>query len=483
MIQVDVHTFDDWRLAARRLLNEGVAPADVAWREHDRQEQYFDFPKAAQDESPAAAAGPLLAAASEHRVPKEFLKLAETVAAHRSPDKWNLLYRLLWRIAHGERRILDVATDDDVHRARAMEKAVHRAAHKMKAFVRFRRVLRDGEEHFIAFHRPEHRIVPLVAPFFVQRFSVMKWAILTPDESIYWDGSLLEFGPGLPASTAPTSDQLEDLWKSHYAATFNPARVNLPLMRREMPARHWATSPETRIIPELLEAPSVRVAQMTPHREGATVSARDFLPASRELPALFEAAQRCRGCELCARATQTVFGEGPADARLVFVGEQPGDQEDLAGRPFVGPAGAVFDEALAQVGIDRRQVYVTNAVKHFKWTPRGTRRLHAKPNAREMAACRPWLEAEIEAIKPAMIVCLGSTAAQVILGPSFRITRDHGRILSTPWAPWTMATYHPSALLRVPDETTRARMQEQFLHDLRRAAHHLQESESSPQVA
>ena len=167
----------------------------------------------------------------------------------------------------------------------------------------------------------------------------------------------------------------------------------------------------------------------------------------------------------------------------MFVGEQPGDQEDLAGRPFVGPAGGVFDEALAQVGIDRRQVYVTNAVKHFKWTPRGTRRLHAKPNAREMAACRPWLEAEIEAIKPAMIVCLGSTAAQVILGPSFRIMRDHGRIISTPWAPRTMATYHPSALLRVPDETTRARMQEQFLHDLRRAAHYLAESESSPQVA
>ena len=488
-MHVDIHSYDDWRSTARKLLREGAAPRDIQWREHDRLQQYLEFSPTVQagatpSTTETAAAPALPGHAGEIRVPKQFLELAETVACHRDAAKWDLLYRLLWRLAHGERQLLAIATDDDVFRARHMEKAVRRDAHKMKAFVRFRRVMREGEEYFVAFHRPDHKIVPYVASFFVRRFSVMKWAILTPDESIYWDGSLLEFGPGVPATDAPPQDQLEELWKTYYAATFNPARVNLSLMRREMPARHWPTLPETRIIPELLEAAPARVEQMIAHREGSAVSARDFLPAERDLPSLFAAATHCQGCDLCHRATQTVFGEGPSDARLVFIGEQPGDQEDLAGRPFVGPAGQVFDDALAQVGIDRSQVYVTNAVKHFKWTPRGTRRLHAKPSAREMAACRPWLEAEVTAIKPAMVVCLGSTAAQVVLGPSFRIMREHGRVFSTPWAPWTMATYHPSALLRVPDETTRATMQEQFLHDLRRAAHMLQtEAASSQDVA
>jgi len=201
-----------------------------------------------------------------------------------------------------------------------------------------------------------------------------------------------------------------------------------------------------------------------------TKSAADFLPDSLDLEELARAASHCRGCDLYRRATQTVFGEGRPTARVVFVGEQPGDEEDRQGRPFVGPAGRLLDEILSEVGIDREQVYVTNAVKHFKWEPRGTRRLHSKPSSREMSACRPWLEAEFQAIEPACVVCLGATAAQSLLGRAFRITRDHGKFQSTEYAERVLATYHPSAILRAPDADARRRMRREFTADLRKVA-------------
>lgn len=204
-------------------------------------------------------------------------------------------------------------------------------------------------------------------------------------------------------------------------------------------------------------------------REPAS-SAADFLPERLTLSGLRAAAEHCRGCELYKRATQTVFGEGPVHARAMFVGEQPGDEEDLAGHPFVGPSGRFLDKCLEEAGVDRGQVYVTNAVKHFKWTPRGKRRLHGKPNSREMAACRPWLEAELELVEPSVLVLLGATAAQSLLGSSFRITRQRGQSLQTDFAGWTMATYHPSAVLRAPDDTARARMHAEFVADLRLVA-------------
>ena len=198
-------------------------------------------------------------------------------------------------------------------------------------------------------------------------------------------------------------------------------------------------------------------------------TAEPFLPERITLPALREAAAGCRGCPLYKTGTQTVFGEGVAAARVMMVGEQPGDQEDRAGKPFVGPAGRVLNEALQEVGIDRSEVYVTNAVKHFKWEPRGTRRLHAKPNSREMAACKPWLMAELQVVKPTTIVCLGATAAQDLMGKDFRITKERGKVFKdTAYAPWLIATYHPSALLRMPDEDAREKAMKEFLSDLRK---------------
>ena len=190
-------------------------------------------------------------------------------------------------------------------------------------------------------------------------------------------------------------------------------------------------------------------------------------PATSSLSAVREAARSCTACHLYKRATQTVFGEGPKTAPIMLVGEQPGDYEDLAGKPFVGPAGKLMDRALEEAGIDRSHVYVTNAVKHFKWEPQGKRRIHKKPNSREIAACRPWLEAELRLVKPKLLVCLGATAAQAVFGPLFRVTRERGKVLSSRFAPKVLATVHPSSLLRQSDEESRQREYKRFVLDLR----------------
>jgi DNA polymerase len=202
-------------------------------------------------------------------------------------------------------------------------------------------------------------------------------------------------------------------------------------------------------------------------------SAADFLPADRSLAALRGAAAECRGCDLYERATQTVFGEGPRHAKIVFVGEQPGDQEDLAGKPFVGPAGRVLDEALREAGIPRAETYVTNAVKHFKWEPMGKRRKHKRPSAAEMAACRPWLQAEVDALHADIVVCLGATAAQSVFGRAVRLGDVRGRFAPTALSPNTFATVHPSAILRSPDREQQKAEYARFVDELRQVAKRL----------
>jgi uracil-DNA glycosylase family protein len=203
-----------------------------------------------------------------------------------------------------------------------------------------------------------------------------------------------------------------------------------------------------------------------PRRE--SVSAADFIPDLRTLPMLQDAVQRCRGCDLYQNATQAVFGEGQKAASVVFVGEQPGDEEDQTGRPFIGPAGRLLDRALQDAGIDRSAVYVTNAVKHFKFEERGKRRIHKKPNASEIRGCRPWLEVEVELIRPEIIVCLGATAAQTVFGTDYRLTKERGNFVPHPWAPHATSTIHPSAVLRAPDAGQRALEYDRFVDDLKK---------------
>jgi len=203
------------------------------------------------------------------------------------------------------------------------------------------------------------------------------------------------------------------------------------------------------------------------------MSAEEFLPHRMNLKALRDAAEGCRGCDLYKNGTQTVFGLGPKRATLMLVGETPGDEEDIEGKPFVGPAGRLLDEALKQAGLDRREVYVTNAVKHFRWEPRGKRRLHKKPTTRQIEACKPWLQAEVLVIRPPTIVCLGATAAQALLGREFRISKQRGRFFENSWADAVIATHHPSAVLRAPDKADRDRKRTELIDDLHRAANRL----------
>ena len=238
-------------------------------------------------------------------------------------------------------------------------------------------------------------------------------------------------------------------------------------MKREMPVRHWPTLPEAELIEELLQQAPQRATEMIERNEGFDQTATHYMPPATDLESLREAAKCCQACDLHQFATQMVFGEGAKDARIVLVGEQPGDREDIEGRPFVGPAGKLLNNALARSGVNRKEVYVTNVVKHFKFTERAKRRLHKKPDSREIFACRPWLEAELSAIQPEAIVCLGATPAQALFGRDFRITKSRGQVFATDWCKRTVATWHPAAILRMPDESRREQMEQQLASDLR----------------
>lgn len=328
MREVVVSSFESWRAAARRLLADSVKPDEVVWREKAEspaEPTLFDAP--ASPEAPAAAASP-----SGPRVPGAFLELARAVAPHSDPQRWNLLYSVLFRIAQGDAGLM----------------------------------LRQGE---------------------------------------------------------PQLQRLRKLADEAPPATASPA-----------------------------------------------AGAGSFIPKTSDLEELRRAAASCQGCDLYRHATQTVFGLGPGTARSVLVGECPGDQEDLQGAPFVGPAGQVLDRALAEAGIPRQDVYVTNVVKHFKFIRTPKRRIHQTPGAVEIGACRPWLEAELAVIRPEILVCLGATASKALLGPDYRLMKERGKILKTPWAPKLLATLHPSAVLRAEDRPGQERLYGFLLTDLKLVA-------------
>lgn len=434
---VTAHDYASWREQARALLRAAIAPPDVIWKAATEQTSLFP---------PTVLAS--VAAQPAHTVPPEFLELAELVCHHRDVERFSLLYQMLWRLTHEEKHLLRIASDPLTGTLQLMEKAVRRDVHKTKAFVRFRKTAdAEGNEHYVAWHRPDHYSLQLSAPFFQRRFAVMRWTILTPDESAHWDGEQLHYGPGATAADAPDEDAMEALWQAFYRAIFNPARIKLKAMKKELPVRHWRTLPEAALIQEMLREAPQRVERMLAQQEGLACTAADFLPRARTLETLRQAAQGCQGCALYAPATQTVFGIGPQDAALVLVGEQPGDEEDRIGQPFIGPAGEVLGHALAEAGLARDKLYLTNAVKHFKHSFTDNRRLHRTPTLREINACKPWLEAELSCLQPKVIVCLGVSAARALISPSFALRDARGELLQRGQLN-LLATYHPAAVLR-----------------------------------
>ena len=453
-----------WRDAAREALLRGVAPPQLDWLEGSETSLL---------DAPAVQQAPMLAEAGAPNVPRDFLELAATCLCHRDGQRMALLYRLLWRITHDERSVLSNPADADVLRAMAMAQAVRRDTHKMKAFVRFREV--PGQpDAFIAWFEPQHHIVDRVAPFFARRFTGMRWAILTPSRSVAWDGQALAFGLGARREDAPAEDARESLWQTYYASIFNPARLNTRMMMQEMPAKYWRHLPEAQLLPRLVRDAADRVQEM--HDRPAQAPQRRIRPrANAAAPAtdassldnLRGQASACRQCPLWEQATQTVFGQGPAGAEVMLVGEQPGDTEDLRGQPFAGPAGQVLDRALAELGIDRAQLYLTNAVKHFHHERRGKVRLHKRPESRHIQACRPWLMGEIARVRPQVIVCLGATAAASVFGRDFDLSRDRGRWHTLEDGTRGYATVHPAWVLRQTDDARREAGYRLFREDLR----------------
>ena len=452
--------FDGWRDLARGLAADEVPPDDVVWQVGAVATDLFAGEDNGRPPPPAAGA---------FSVPRAFVSLARDAILSNDPERFALLYRLLVRLRR-ERGLIEDHADPLVRRLETLAKHVRRDVHKMRAFLRFREVEdRDGPR-YVAWFEPEHHIVRANAAFFVNRFASMRWSILTPEVSLHWDGKALSEGPGATKADAPDGDPTEEVWKTYYANIFNPARVKVGAMLKEMPRKYWKNMPETALVPQLLAGAQAREARMIETARAAdhsTASGRHGSNSQAAWEALRDEAAGCTRCPLYAPATQTVFGEGPVTARLMFVGEQPGDQEDLAGRPFVGPAGQVFDRALGEAGVDRTSVYVTNAVKHFKYEQRGKRRIHSSPAAGEIKACHWWIDQERALVKPEVTVALGATAARSLFGKPMTIGRERGRVLELPGGGAAWITVHPSFLLRLPDEAQKAEEYARFVEDLR----------------
>jgi uracil-DNA glycosylase len=415
--------WDGWRQAARTLIHAGAEPETLTWSVGGEPE-------------------PLPQASGTFHVPRALVSLASLAIQAREPDRFGLLYSLVWR-ANGGEKLLENETDPDLSLARRMALAVRAEAHRMRTNIRFLPVAEEhGATRYLGWYEPAHFVLPANAQLTARRYPNLVWSIVTPDGACHWDGSSLLFGSGL--RRVADDEALQAWWERH----------RRPLLEQASPE---VSVPEAEALDEALRPPD---------RPAVGPVVLRVKPDK----GLQEAGKEARGCQRCPLfepATQTVFGEGPADAAAMFIGEQPGDQEDTIGRPFVGPAGQIMDRAMEEAGIDRRTVYITNAVKHFKFTPRGRRRIHQTPDVPEIHACGFWLDVERVHIRPALQVLMGGSAARAVLGRPVTISRERGRVLTTADGQRVFVTVHPSFLLRIPDAAAKAKAYEDFVRDLR----------------
>jgi DNA polymerase len=449
---------EGFRAAARALIGAGVAPRDVVWGETGAGDLFGDPPR--QGGAPVP-------------LPRGAADLIRSVVRHSDAERYGRLYELIWRLRHGETSLVQIACDPLVDRLQRMAKSVHRDLHKMHAYVRFRRVETAGGERYVAWFEPDHWIVEATAGFFVDRFAGIDWAILTPRGSLRWDTRTLSLGPAATRGDAPASDDFEAHWLDYYESIFNPARLNPEVMRGHMAVKYWKNLPEAVAIPRLIQEAPSRVARMiergaqTPARRNpdkAVAAMAD--PAPLSLDALNR--QILRSDPPAPFSPRAVLGEGPIGAAIALVGEQPGDREDLAGRPFVGPAGQLLDAALEAAGLTRARTYLTNAVKNFKFKPVGKRRIHQTPTAGEIKHYRWWLLRELELVSPRLVVALGASATQALAGAAIPVVANRGP--TDRFGAWPgLITVHPSSLLRDPDPVSRAVAYRAFVDDLSRA--------------
>jgi DNA polymerase len=475
-----VETFAEWREAARELLVHDVPPELVTWSTPYAGGDLFSGapPAAEPPHNPSDIEPPAFASATDapHHpppsIPRSLMDMLQSAACCRVPDRWAFLYRVIWRWQQGEHDVQSPA-DEDGARLNAMVKAVRREEHDMHAYIRFReRPAEAGPPRFVAWYEPQHDVLPQVAEHFVSRMGKVSWMIATPEASVLWDGQTLHNTGPLVKNSDDLEDTGEALWLTYYRSVFNPARLNQAVMQQHIPSHRWKNLPEGKIVTHMISdaamgARKVGQFQAVGQRKGTTIPiAPEDAQPERQQPSKLD---ECRRCELWQFATQAVGGEGPKQAKIMFVGEQPGDQEDLAGQPFVGPAGKLLDRVCEAAGVDREAIYVTNAVKHFKWEPRGKRRIHKTPAQKEIEACHYWLEKELAHVKPTVIVALGATALKSVMRTA-NVTLKNS--LGKPVfheGHWIVTTYHPSYVLRVPGEDARHEAFQVMVESLRLA--------------
>lgn len=457
-------TFEAWRDAARALASNDIPADDIEWGMEGDTQSLF-------------SGGASLPVPREMSVPSGFIPLAKLVCAHRAEGVHDLLYRMLLR-CRGNSRLLGNRADAEVQQLEAWAKNVRRDMHKMKAFVRLREITPQGanRRQFISWFEPDHRIEELIASFFTRRFGDMDWVIVTPEVTTRFTGGDLAH-EAVESARLDLSDETEELWRTYYANIFNPARLKIKAMQSEMPKKYWKNLPEADLIPGLIAGAEARMRKM--QDDAPTLPPIRAERILERLPArdVTDDLHACARCPIGAQATQAVGGVGPMDARVMIVGEQPGDREDLEGVPFVGPAGQLFDELAAEAGLDRAAAYITNAVKHFKFTPRGKRRIHQNPHTSEVAACRVWLEREIAQVQPAFLIALGATAAQTLTGNGSALMQRLGRVERGREGIPVLITLHPAAILRSDErETLRALL----VRNLKQAAQMVEELDAMP---
>ncbi|TWI61601.1 DNA polymerase [Pseudoduganella lurida] len=467
---VVVTTFGEWRTAARALIVRRIPPESVQWSGQDGGGDLLSAMPPVVPHSTDNASDP--PPPQTLRVSRQLLELLQGAACYRVHDRWAFLYRVLWRWSHGAPDVISPA-DEDGNRLHHMAKAVRHEEHDMHAYLRFReRPEEAGAPRFVAWFEPAHDVLPQVAQHFSKRMGRTSWMIATPEATVLWDGATLVTGEALAKSAADFDDAGESLWLTYYRSIFNPARLNADIMHSHIRHRFWKNLPEAAVVPHMVSqaaAGARKVGQLDTvgQRRGTTIpiAPGKAIPERQQPTSLDE----CRRCDLWQDATQAVAGQGARHAKIMLVGEQPGDQEDLAGKPFVGPAGELLDRAMDGAGLDRRKVYVTNAVKHFKWEPRGKRRLHKTPAQKEVMACHYWLETELATVAPQVLVALGSTALKSILQSGSVTMKDY---LDAPFqheGRWVVATYHPAYALRVPDAASRQAAFEAIVEALKTA--------------
>ena len=467
--------FAGWRTAARSLLTQGIAPEEVQWRVSDKIRGLFDTPEFV----PTQTQGPQLS------VSRDFLMLCKTAILYRDPVRFGLLYRLLWRVRK-EPNLLRISFDSDFIKVRSMAQAVRRDLHKMKAFVRFREIAseEDSESVFVAWFEPSHFIVQATAPFFTGRFTNMRWSILTSDVCMHWNGETLSYSPGASKADAPAEDDGEDLWRSYYRSIFNPARLKVSAMQSQMPKKYWRNLPEAELIADIVAnagkrmdamikaqptEPQRKIVKYTAEKKDSMVKS-DAVGTKAALDQLNIELLANGEFKLAEYSTQAVLGSGGAPSDIMLLGEQPGEQEDLAGKPFIGPAGKLLDQALREAGIERSEVYVTNTLKHYKFKLEGNRRVHMVPGIGDIKTYLPWLQGEIAIVQPRIIVALGAVAARAITGEALGVEDNRGKLFPLMNGRQALVTYHPSFILRTPDKVTKQLRYERLVTDLKLAA-------------